>query len=117
MKLTKSVGTAIDSTIQFVAVVLALGVLGSGLGFIASFIFWPLLRTGTGQDNYISLNLASGGFWIGALIGVPIAFCVVLRALANAQRRDRVRGGRCISCGYDLSGNVSGVCPECGERK
>ena len=22
----------------------------------------------------------------------------------------------CIKCGYDLTGNVSGVCPECGER-
>ena len=23
--------------------------------------------------------------------------------------------GHCRSCGYDLTGNVSGVCPECGE--
>jgi len=22
---------------------------------------------------------------------------------------------RCVSCGYDLTGNISGVCPECGE--
>jgi hypothetical protein len=22
---------------------------------------------------------------------------------------------RCLTCGYDLTGNVSGVCPECGE--
>jgi len=22
----------------------------------------------------------------------------------------------CIKCGYDLTGNVSGVCPECGSR-
>jgi predicted RNA-binding Zn-ribbon protein involved in translation (DUF1610 family) len=22
---------------------------------------------------------------------------------------------RCVSCGYDLIGNTSGVCPECGE--
>ena len=28
----------------------------------------------------------------------------------------RVRLGRhCVKCGYDLTGNVSGVCPECGE--
>ena len=25
-------------------------------------------------------------------------------------------GSLCRSCGYDLTGNVSGVCPECGER-
>jgi hypothetical protein len=23
--------------------------------------------------------------------------------------------GQCPQCGYDLTGNVSGVCPECGE--
>ncbi len=28
----------------------------------------------------------------------------------------RRRRGRCVSCGYDLTGNVSGVCPECGNE-
>ena len=23
----------------------------------------------------------------------------------------------CTTCGYDLTGNTSGVCPECGERR
>ena len=26
------------------------------------------------------------------------------------------RETRCRKCGYNLTGNVSGVCPECGER-
>jgi hypothetical protein len=30
--------------------------------------------------------------------------------------RRRIRPGHCMECGYDLTGNVSGVCPECGER-
>jgi len=25
--------------------------------------------------------------------------------------------GRCRKCDYDLTGNVSGVCPECGTKK
>jgi predicted RNA-binding Zn-ribbon protein involved in translation (DUF1610 family) len=29
-------------------------------------------------------------------------------------RRRRPREGHCVSCGYSLIGNVSGVCPECG---
>ena len=29
-------------------------------------------------------------------------------------RRRRARGVLCLSCGYNLTGNVSGVCPECG---
>lgn len=28
----------------------------------------------------------------------------------------RKRAGRCICCSYDLTGNVSGVCPECGTK-
>lgn len=29
-------------------------------------------------------------------------------------RRKNVRSGCCLNCGYDLTGNVSGRCPECG---
>lgn len=32
------------------------------------------------------------------------------------RRYRRRRRGRCLKCGYDLTGNVSGVCPECGKR-
>lgn len=30
------------------------------------------------------------------------------------RRRPRRRHGRCFSCNYDLTGNVTGICPECG---
>ena len=30
------------------------------------------------------------------------------------QLRRRPRPGRCPDCDYDLTGNVSGICPECG---
>jgi len=30
------------------------------------------------------------------------------------RRRLRLAAGYCSACGYDLTGNVSGVCPECG---
>ena len=32
------------------------------------------------------------------------------------RRRERRRKGLCLTCGYDLTGNVSGVCPECGTK-
>jgi hypothetical protein len=41
---------------------------------------------------------------------IPLA---MLFALALAQRRRKQRG-LCAVCGYDLRGNTSGVCPECG---
>ena len=31
------------------------------------------------------------------------------------RRWRRHRQGQCIRCGCNLEGNVSGVCPECGE--
>ena len=30
----------------------------------------------------------------------------------ESKRREQ---GLCLACGYDLTGNLSGVCPECGE--
>jgi len=31
-------------------------------------------------------------------------------------RRPRRRRGTCRTCGYNLTGNVSGTCPECGQK-
>lgn len=43
---------------------------------------------------------AVGGAWLASRAGV---------------RRDARRAaGLCVACGYDLTGNVSGRCPECG---
>jgi hypothetical protein len=48
------------------------------------------------------------------LLAVVAALPAVFRARAAIRRRHRSFRGRCRECGYDLSGNVSGVCPECG---
>jgi hypothetical protein len=32
------------------------------------------------------------------------------------RRWRRRRKNQCVHCGYDLNGNVSGVCPECGTK-
>jgi hypothetical protein len=37
---------------------------------------------------------------------------LVLRLMV---RRRRAKDGMCQTCGYNLTGNVSGVCPECGK--
>lgn len=39
---------------------------------------------------------------------------VLLRGPVSRYRRRRQ--GRCVRCGYNLTGNRSGVCPECGTR-
>jgi len=30
------------------------------------------------------------------------------------EQRERLASGQCENCGYDLTGNTSGRCPECG---
>ena len=48
---------------------------------------------------------------IGCLAAYPtLAF---IRGPMRRRNRRR-RHGLCLKCGYDLTGNTSGVCPECG---
>jgi len=39
----------------------------------------------------------------------------VALAVNGLVRRQPLAAGHCQTCGYNLTGNVSGVCPECGE--
>ena len=43
----------------------------------------------------------------------PFASCAAL-ALMYRRRSRRKLLGHCAACGYDLTGNVSGICSECG---
>lgn len=52
------------------------------------------------------------------LVSVPIWTLLAIAAIPTAALWWRNRpfpNGRCQRCGYDLTGNVSGRCPECGE--
>ena len=51
------------------------------------------------------------------MIVCPIWIILIIIALPTAYlfyRDRRYPRGHCQGCGYDLTGNVSGVCPECG---
>ena len=50
-----------------------------------------------------------------AAFTVPLAY-LVAKTIYLKLRFEWVRwsGKRCLSCGYNLTGNVSGICPECG---
>ncbi|GMU24130.1 MAG: hypothetical protein AMXMBFR13_42070 [Phycisphaerae bacterium] len=74
------------------------GVLNERMG-----LKWPVLHAIWMGTHCIVVPL-----WIPMLVsGLAVAFCA-----GRALRRPR--GGCCPACGYNLTGNVSGVCPECG---
>ena len=61
------------------------------------------------------------GFWkqtfppvTDAPIFVAIASCGIVAALLWYHDRRRAKPGHC-PCGYNLTGNVSGTCPDCGQ--
>jgi len=52
-------------------------------------------------------------------VWIPVLTVFIIVSLTGRARvwvrRSRADGfDRCESCGYNLTGNVSGVCPECG---
>jgi len=52
---------------------------------------------------------------------MPFWLLLLLTAIPTAwlwhRDRRRIRPGCCLRCGYDLTGNTSGVCSECGMAK
>ena len=64
----------------------------------------------------------TGRGWAGKTLAFPIWLPSMLFGLLTLflflRKRawPRRRGTLCIRCGYNLTGNTSGVCPECGTR-
>ena len=52
--------------------------------------------------------------WIPVALFVPYPTVAFMRGPIRRYRRRK--RGLCVRCGYDLTGNVRGVCPECGMR-
>lgn len=69
--------------------------------YVFLWLLFPALRDSTG---------------LAVLMGLVLAAAVVptVRAWRWTTLDEREIEGRCLKCGYDLTGNVSGVCPECG---
>ena len=68
----------------------------------------------------VGLQAASGQMAVD-ILGILGAFLWYIPALIPALivfwwTTPRPVPGHCRSCGYNLTGNVSGVCPECGSR-
>jgi len=64
-------------------------------------------------------GLHSSEYWTfkTTLLLPPAIFAgaALLLARAPLRRYRRRRKGLCVKCAYDLTGNTSGTCPECGQ--
>ena len=85
-----------------------------GLGVFAFNIDWDWVRNPwNGQQTG----------WLMAGLHVPLWMAAILCSIYPAialirgplRRHRRRKKGLCLKCGYNLTGNVTGVCPECGE--
>ena len=63
------------------------------------------------QTGFRYSDVDANFFKLALLAATYPAICVCVAGLVRRKRRRR---GCCIKCGYDLTGNTSGVCPECG---
>jgi hypothetical protein len=100
-------------------------------GLLSGWLRLPTSDSGHGQDR--GMGLASIGLSVHHEVGdskvvfywtklwIPLVLFApypTLRLISMARwtfrRRARVRSGMCARCGYNLLGNVSGKCPECG---
>jgi hypothetical protein len=52
--------------------------------------------------------------WALALAFAMLPMISLIRIVSRKRRR--AKPNHCRSCGYNLTGNMSGVCPECGQK-
>jgi hypothetical protein len=52
-------------------------------------------------------------YWLPIILSAVYPTVVVLKLRRESAHRRR-RLGLCVACGYNLTGNVTGACPECG---
>jgi len=83
----------------------------------AGFAFYVLRTVGRPAGNWRiggrRLFLVFFPHWSVALLASCLPLYCVFRLTVGRKRR---REGHCVHCGYNLTGNLSGVCPECGEK-
>jgi len=67
-------------------------------------------------------QVVAGAIWGGpafSALAIPIWYLAFAAAVAAMFFHHKARPklpGQCRKCDYDLTGNVSGVCPECGTK-
>src|SRR5205823_4734573 len=64
------------------------------------------------QEVGVEHHMVIVRMWWSLVFAVLLTFLVTRQVLYWRRRRARRIAGKCV-CGYDLTGNSSGICPEC----
>jgi hypothetical protein len=105
----------IFNTLAMVSLLLMLGAVGLWVGSyleIWLFVFW--------QDQIREAFDTGVGMKLAVMFSFPHWFLTLMFVILPAiwlfkwNRRRKIGPNTCPSCGYDLTGNESGECPECG---
>ena len=73
------------------------------------------VEAGPPDSTILSVRKIVVPFWL--LFVATMAYPLVAWFRGPLRRRRRRSLGLCLACAYDLTGNTSGVCPECGNAK
>ncbi len=99
---------------------------GCGYGFLAGVGRWPIdaratlfvcsvIVSGLTWSTEKLMGSGHGGPGLGWITTFPLGALGAGLIVGASLRRPKAEArGACLSCGYNLTGNVSGVCPECG---
>lgn len=100
--------------------------IGAAIAYTAP--MWPIFYGDMGERDPLWAALEPG-FWISRRHDeyyIPVAISIVIigvclfygrkygKGLDRKARNRRIFRGCCEVCSYNLKGNTSGVCPECG---
>ena len=78
-------------------------------------VYWVTWDLNLHEVTMVAIGMLSWGAVIAATVWLVASLPDIVRPpQGSSLRRHRYPPGHCQSCGYDLTGNVSGVCPECG---
>jgi hypothetical protein len=92
------------------------------LGLLRAALLLPIFVLAADRASDIALPRRDSLYfftclWTWAIIPsllIPLALGVCTAGFIRDEKKVKRASGHCVKCDYDLTGNVSGVCPECG---
>ena len=90
-------------------------------GFAGGMFVITFEERGPPDNGWSGAKYTGPVYWLGIytsrMVGIPLWAVFLVAVIPSSigwRRYRRPPPGRCQKCGYDLTGNVTGVCPECG---